>query len=95
LALLLKEGITTEELSKAKQAWLQSRELARSNDSFIADRLERGLRLDQTLAYDAALEAQVAALTPDEVHAALRKHFDPQRLVIVIAGDFAKSEGGN
>ena len=53
--------------------------------------MERSLRLDQTLAYDADLEKKVAALTPDDVHAALKKHFDPKRLVIVIAGDFAKS----
>lgn len=94
LALLLKDGVTAEELDKAKRAWLQSRELARSSDFFIADRLERGLRLDQTLAYEAALEAKVASLTPDDVHAALRKHMDPRRLVVVIAGDFAQG-GGN
>jgi zinc protease len=92
---LLKDGITAEELDKAKQAWLQSRELARSSDSFLAERLERGLRLDQTLAYEAALEAKVASLTPDDVHAALRKHIDPQRLVVVAAGDFAGSGGDN
>ena len=90
---LLKDGITADELEKAKQAWLQSRELLRSSDFFITDRLERGLRLDQTLAYEAELEKKVAGLTVDEVHAALKKHFDPKRLVIVIAGDFAKSSG--
>jgi zinc protease len=88
---LLKDGVTTDELEKAKQAWLQSRELSRSSDFFVTDRLERGLRLDQTLTYDAALEKKVASLTPDDVHAALKKHFDPARLVIVIAGDFGKS----
>jgi zinc protease len=90
---LLKDGVTGDELGKAKQAWLQSRELSRSSDFFITDRLERGLRLDQTLNYDAELEKKVAALAPDDVHAALKKHLDPKRLVIVIAGDFAKSSG--
>jgi zinc protease len=93
LELLLKDGVKADELEKAKQAWLQSRELSRSSDSYLEDRLERSLRLDQTLAYEAALEAKVAALTPDDVLAALKKHIDPKRLVIVIAGDFAKSEG--
>ena len=48
-------------------------------------------RLDPSLAYDAELEKKIAALTPDDVLAALKKHFDPRRLVIVIAGDFGKS----
>jgi len=86
--------VTADELDKAKQAWLQSRELSRSSDFFIMDRLERSLRLDQTLDYEAKLEKQVAALTPDDVHAALKKHFDPKRLVIVTAGDFAKTASG-
>jgi zinc protease len=91
---LLKDGVTADELDKAKQAWLQSRELSRSSDFFVMDRLERSLRLDQTLDYEAKLEQKVAALTPDEVHAALRRHLDPKRLVIVTAGDFSKPTSG-
>jgi zinc protease len=89
---LLKDGVTADELAKARQGYLQSRELARSSDGYVAGRLERSLRLDQTLAYDADLDKKLAALTPDDVLAALRKHIDPKRLVVVIAGDFAKSE---
>ena len=88
---LLKEGITEEELEKARRGYLESRQLSRSSDPYVANRLERSLRLDQTLAYDAQLDVKLAALTPDEVLRALKKHLDPQRLVIVIAGDFAKS----
>jgi zinc protease len=94
LDLLLKDGVTADELEKAKQAWLQSRELSRSSDSYIADRLQRSLRVGQSLVeYDAEVEKKVAALTPEQVQAALKKHVDPKRLVIVIAGDFGKSAG--
>ncbi len=89
---LLKDGITADELAKARQGLLQSRELARSSDAFVMSRLDRSLRLDQTLAYDAAFDEKLAALTADDVLAALKEHIDPKRLVIVIAGDFAKSE---
>jgi zinc protease len=89
---LLKEGITAEELAKAKQGYLQSRELDRSDEGYVSSRLERSLRLDQTLAYDAQLDVKLAALTPDDVLEALRKHIDPKRLVVVIAGDFAKTQ---
>ncbi|MEX2176850.1 MAG: pitrilysin family protein [Pirellulaceae bacterium] len=88
---LLKEGVTADELEKAKQGYLQSRELSRSNDFYISGRLQRSLRMDQTLAFDAALDVKLAALTPDEVHAALKEHLSAEKLVIVIAGDFAKS----
>ena len=90
---ILKEGVTAEELDKAKRGYLQSRELLRSNELVLANRLNRTLRLDQTLAYEADLDAKLAALTPDDVLRALKKHIDPARLVIVIAGDFAKSAG--
>ncbi|MCI0358280.1 MAG: insulinase family protein [Planctomycetaceae bacterium] len=92
LELIVNSGVTADELAKAKQGYLQSRELSRSSDSVIMGRLERSLRLDQTLAYDAEFEKRIAALTPDDVLAALKKHIDPKRLVVVIAGDFGKSE---
>ncbi len=89
---LLKDGVTADELEKARRGYLESRQLSRSSDNYISNRLERSLRLDQTLAYDADLDAKLAALTPDDVLRAWKKHIDPQRLVIVIAGDFAKSQ---
>jgi zinc protease len=89
---LLKDGVTADELAKAKQGYLQSRELSRSSDLYVMGRLARSLRLDQTLAYDEAFDKKLAALTPDDVLAALKKHIDPKRLVVVIAGDFGKSE---
>jgi zinc protease len=86
---LLKDGIPADEFEKARQAVLLSRQRQRNDDSYIASRLERSLRMDQTLAYDAQIDAKYAALTPDDVHAALKRHFDPKRVVIVVAGDFA------
>jgi zinc protease len=92
LTKLLKDGVTAEELEKAKRGYLESRQLTRSNDLMVMSRLQRSRRLEQTLAYESDLDAKLAALTPDEVLRALKKHIDPARLVIVIAGDFAKSE---
>jgi len=88
---LLKDGIPADELAKAKQGWLQSQELSRSNDRGIASKLDRSLRTGQTLTYDADLETKVGALTSEQVLAALKKYVDPKRLVIVTAGDFKKS----
>jgi predicted Zn-dependent peptidase len=47
------------------------------------------------MTYQAELEAKIDDLTPDRVVAAMRNHLDPQKLVIVTAGDFgAQPEGG-
>jgi zinc protease len=85
---LLKEGMPAEEFEKARQGILQSRARARSDDDYIANRLDRSLRVGDTLAYDAAMDKRFAELTREEVLAALKKHFDPKRLVVVTAGDF-------
>jgi len=45
------------------------------------------------MAFEAALEKKIEALTPAQVQSALQKHIDPKKLVIVSAGDFeAKPE---
>ena len=41
--------------------------------------------------WDEALEAKVAALTPQQVSDAFRKHIDPSNLSVVKAGDFKKA----
>jgi zinc protease len=51
-------------------------------------------RIDRTMAYTAEVENQIAALTPERVNAAVRKHLDPQALVIVTAGDFEMPTAG-
>jgi predicted Zn-dependent peptidase len=36
------------------------------------------------------LESRIAALTPEDVRAAFRRHIEPGNLVIIRAGDFKK-----
>jgi len=89
LARLLKDGVTADELERAKTSWLQSEELSRSSDQGIASLLYRSLRTGQSLLdYDAAVEDRVKTLKPDDVLAALKRRIDLKRLVIVEAGDF-------
>jgi len=87
---LLKAGVTTEEVEKAKQGYLQAQKVGRSSDSALAGILS-GLRYAaRTMAYQAALEKKIESLTPDQISTALRKHVDPKRLVVVTAGDFGE-----
>ena len=48
-------------------------------------------RWGRTLDWDAKLEAAVAALTPQQVTEAFRRHVDPAALSIVKGGDFKKA----
>jgi zinc protease len=45
----------------------------------------------RTFAYYSELESKIESLTPAQVSEAFRQHIDPQKLVIVSAGDFAKT----
>jgi zinc protease len=86
----LKDGFTQEELDFARKTWLQGEEAQRQEDRAIAGWLNSSLYLGRSVLFEAELEAKVKALKLDEVNAALRRHLDPAKLVIVKAGDFTK-----
>jgi len=87
----VRDGFTAEEVEAAKRGWMQQRDVARATDAQLVGTIHNGLFLGRTLQHDAELEAKVRALTPEQIHAALRRHIDPAKLVIVKAGDFAKA----
>jgi len=60
---LLKDGVTTEELDKAKQGYLQSQKVTRSSDTALAGTLSNFRHLDRTMFYQAELEQKIDALT--------------------------------
>ncbi len=91
IARALKDGFTADEVQKAKEGWLQSRQVSRAQDNELAGRLRNYSFIGRTLKWDADLEAKVSALTPDQIGAALRKHIDPAKITIIKAGDFAKA----
>ena len=89
---LLRDGVTAEELDKAREGYLQAMKVGRSSDGALAGSLN-GLRyLDRTMLWDADLEKKISTLTPEQVGAALRRHIDPKKLTIVNAGDFGTPE---
>ncbi len=88
----LKDGFTQEELEFARKTWLQGEEAQRQEDKEIAGWLNNALFLGRSVLFQAELETKVKALTLAEVNAALRRYLDPARLVVVKAGDFAKTE---
>jgi zinc protease len=87
----LKEGFTSDEVEKAKKAWLDNRAISRAEDTSIASLLVSRARWDRTAMWDEKLEAAVATLTPAQVSDAFRRHVDPAALSIVKGGDFKKA----
>lgn len=89
---LLKDGITEEELARAKQGYLERRRLRRAEDSGILGLLSQNLFLDRTPEYQQQYETAISELTVEDVNQALREHIDPEKMVIVRSGDFEQSE---
>ncbi|MDB4910100.1 MAG: family peptidase [Gemmatimonadetes bacterium] len=92
IARALKSGVTAEELSKAKNGWLQEYAQQRSNDDELASQIATHREVNRTFKYDADLERRVQSVTISQVNAALKKYLIPASFTKVRAGDFAKAK---
>ena len=90
---LLRDGITADELAKARRGYLDALKVARSSDPAIAGTLTSLRYLGRTMDWQAGLEQKIEALTAEQVGAALRRHVDPAKLIVVTAGDFEAKAG--
>ena len=90
LARLLDQGLSESELVDAKKSLLEQRKLNRTQDGSLASALLGQIATGRTMAFSAALDVAIAAVSLDAVNAALRRHLRPERLLQVYAGDFAK-----
>ncbi len=89
----LTQGFTAEEIQAAKSGWLQAQQVSRAQDAELARKLSSYEFFGRKLAWDEALEKQVAALTPEQITAALQRQLNVDKLSIIKAGDFAKGGG--
>ncbi len=90
LARAVKSGFTPAEVAGAKSGLLQQRLQNRSQDGVVAGAWTNFLNLDRTFMWSKEHEDKLKALTVEQVNAAFRKHVDPAKLVVVVAGDEAK-----
>ncbi|HRO26739.1 MAG TPA: pitrilysin family protein [Luteimonas sp.] len=89
LALILRAGVSQTELDEAVDGMLQARRTSRASDGELVGVLADHLYLGRTMAYEAALEDQLRAQTPETVRAALARHIRPDDIAVFVAGDFA------
>ena len=88
----VREGFAADEVGSGKKALLEARRMARTQDRALANRLGSYLFAKRTFAWDIEFERKIAALTPAQVNAALRRHIDPAKLSVIAAGDFRKND---
>jgi len=88
IILIRDEGVTADELAKAKTSYLQKQIVGRTQDSNLATTLVLNLFNDRTMQHQADHEQQIADATLEEVNAAIRRYIDPETMAIAIAGDF-------
>jgi zinc protease len=89
LARLIKDGITDAELDKARTGLLQQRLQARASDASLVGSLAANLFWGRSMAFDAAFESKVKALTAAQVNAAIVKYLATAPFTVVKAGDYA------
>ena len=85
---VLRDGFTAEEVRAAKTSLLRTREISRAQDLELARKLSRYSLLNRTLAWDAAFEQKITALTPEQIVAAVRRYIDLSKMTVIKAGDF-------
>jgi zinc protease len=90
LETLVNKGLKEDELAKAKQGYLQSQQVNRTEDSRLVQQLNTTLYYGRTMAFQRDLEARIAALKPEEVQGALKKYIDAKKLHVIKVGDFSK-----
>ncbi|WP_448567719.1 M16 family metallopeptidase [Thalassotalea ganghwensis] len=90
IARLLKDGFTDEEVAAAKSGLLQGRKVSRSQDRELAGTLNDNLLLDRTMQFGKQYEAQIAALSAEDINKVMRKYLSVDGFAIIKAGDMSK-----
>ena len=92
LARFVKDGVTADELATAKKAMLAERATSRTSDAGVAGGWAARLEANRTWTVSAQQDAKIAALTLDEVNAAIRKWVVPGNIVWSTSGTFEEKK---
>ena len=88
VARALKDGFSQQELDQGRNGLLSQRRLGRAQDAAVAGALGSNLYLGRSFALHQKNDDAIAALSLDQVNAALRRYIDPAQWAIFWAGDF-------
>jgi zinc protease len=88
----LDKGFTKEEWKSSLDSWLQQRKMALDNNNGLAGILTKYMVDGKVLDFYTETETKAKALTLDQINAALKKYLDPNKLILIYAGDFRKKD---
>ena len=81
LARALRDGLTADEIERARRSWLEARKTALKAEEGYAGLLAQGLLHGRDPAWLAAFEARIASVTAAEVNLALLRYLGPASVV--------------
>lgn len=84
---IVEQGVTEQEVRDAVASVLASRQRGRGEDGVVASLTGAHVAYGRDWAFESARDAAYSALTVEEVNAAIRRHFKPAELTVVVAGD--------
>ena len=87
-----KDGITADELARAKHDVLEGWKQGRASEGHLAGTLNWLTEINQDWRYEAAQEDKLSAVTLEQVNAAWRKFIKVDGFVVSTAGDFKGKE---
>ncbi len=88
----LKEGYTQEEVQEGINALLNYRKLARTRDGVLASAWINYMELGRSFEWSERMDKALAALTVDDVNAALRSSLNPAGFSTAVAADEKKQK---
>ena len=94
MAKMKKDGVTADEVARAKKSWLEQQENALAADNALVWMLTRSRYLERDWAWTEKQRAAVAAVTEADVERAVKTYFKPENLIIITAGDQLKAKAG-
>jgi zinc protease len=86
----LKDGFSAAEVETAKATVLTNRRQSLTQEHNVNALLISNLYWERSMQLREQRDRQYAGLTVEEVNAALRKYLKPEKLSVVVAGDFAR-----
>jgi zinc protease len=87
-----KDGITADELARAKHDVLEHWKQSRASDGALAGTLNFLAEIGKTWPYEAAQEERLNAVTVEQAHAAWNRYIKTEGFVVSTAGDFKGKE---
>ncbi len=92
LVRLAQDGFDQSEVKDGITALLNYRKLSRAQDGTLASTWLSNLETGRTFVWAAEMDKKIAALTPEQINAAVRKYLKPAEFSSVAAGDFEKKK---